>query len=54
MDELKALLDVYSELGCVLVQTIPSDDQIIIGHVRAGYEKLGAVIDRMNAAKGGK
>ena len=30
-------------LGAALVQSIPADDQIIMDHVKAAYELLGAV-----------
>ncbi len=32
------LENVCAELGAALMQSIPSDDQIIIGHIRKAYE----------------
>lgn len=31
----KALLEIIGHLGTALIQSIPSDDQIIIGHIRS-------------------
>lgn len=37
-EQLKALEEVMGHLGGALMQTVPSDDQIIIGHVRDAHE----------------
>jgi hypothetical protein len=34
---LEALTEIMGELGAALAQSIPSDDQIIIGHVRTAH-----------------
>jgi DNA-binding CsgD family transcriptional regulator len=39
----RAISQAKSELGAALAQTIPSDDQIIIAHVRNAYAKLEAL-----------
>jgi hypothetical protein len=35
-----AIDEAIAHLGAALVQTVPSDDQIIIGHVRSAYTAL--------------
>jgi hypothetical protein len=37
----KALAEIRAHLGAILVQTIDSDDQIIIDHVRKAHELAG-------------
>ena len=32
------LQEIVGHLGSALIQTVPSDDQIIIGHVRSAHE----------------
>jgi hypothetical protein len=36
--------EAYSHLGAALMQTAPSDDQIIMGHVRSAHELLEAEV----------
>ena len=37
----ETIIEVLSHLRCALVQTIPSDDQIIMDHVRDSFRLLG-------------
>jgi hypothetical protein len=37
----KALAEIRAHLGAILIQTIDSDDQIIIDHVRKAHELAG-------------
>jgi len=42
-----ALLDAYSGLSSALIQSIASDDQIIVGHIRDAVAILKANMDRV-------
>lgn len=38
------LLEIYGHLGAALAQSIPSDDQIIMEHVRDAYDIIGDLL----------
>ena len=48
----KALLEIRGELHAALVQTIPSDDQIIMDHVRAADKIAQNALDWPKRAYG--
>lgn len=37
-DETEAILEIIGHLGAALIQTVPSDDQIIMGHVKSAHD----------------
>jgi hypothetical protein len=43
-DERKVILDAWSHLVGALAQSIPSDDQIIIGHMRDSADLLHTLL----------
>lgn len=47
------ITEALAHLGAALVQSIPSDDQIIMGHVRDAYRLLGGSSARLAEITGG-
>jgi tRNA G37 N-methylase Trm5 len=45
----EVIIDIYGELGAALSQALPSDDRIIMGHVRDAHAKLRALLDASSA-----
>ena len=40
----KTIINIYGELGAAISQSLPSDDQIIMEHVRAAHSALGCLL----------
>lgn len=51
MDTEKALLAIFSHLASAVSQSLPSDDQIIMGHVRAALKEAEAALHEVSAAR---
>jgi hypothetical protein len=49
------MLEAAGELGAALSQVAPSDDAIIVGHMKDAYDKLhAALLDRAAGEEGGR
>jgi len=45
-EELRELiLEIHGHLGAAIIQSLPSDDQIIMGHVREAYAMLRTILE---------
>ena len=40
----QTVIGIYGELGAAISQSLPSDDQIIMEHVRAAHSALGRLL----------
>jgi hypothetical protein len=45
------ILEAYAHIGAALVQSIPTDDQIIAGHIRDAHAELKAALQETPAQK---